>query len=228
MNIVYAATRNLYEPLSVTMRSLLKHNKPDMLYILAEDDELPFEIDAPHKVINVADQTYFPPDGPNSSSVFTYMAMMRALYVDLMPECDKVLQLDIDTIVCEDLTPLYNINLSDKWVAACPEYFANYKPFQMQYYNIGVCVYNLAQIRADHVVPLMVRDLNLNKYMCLEQDMFNKYGVPLGKFVAIPNRYNDSFCCGYTENPAVVHYAGYCDWYKNPYLPRREYLEEYK
>ena len=227
MNIVYAATRNLYDPMKVAIRSLLDHNRPDMIYILAEDDALPYDIPAPHKIINVSGQTAFPANGPNSNSQFTYMAMMRILYVDLMPEVDKVLQLDIDTIVCDDLEPLYHIDLLDKWVGCCPEYFADYKPFNRQYYNIGVCLYNLAQLRKDNVVPLMVQDLNLNRYMCLEQDMVNKYGVPLGKVMPIPIRYNDSFCCGHVDNPAVVHFAGFPDWFINPYIPRREYLERY-
>ena len=40
-------------------------------------------------------------------------------------------------------------------------------------------------------------------------------------------RYNDSFCCGHVDNPAVVHFAGFPDWFINPYIPRREYLERY-
>lgn len=226
MNVVYAATRNLYGPLGVTIKSLLEHNKPEMIYILAEDDTLPFEITSPHKIINVSRQTHFKPGGPNWGSPFTYMAMMRLLYVVLLP-VDKVLQLDVDTIVCEDLTPLWNVDLTGKWCAAVPEYMANYKPFQTQYFNVGVCLFNLKKLREDHVVPLMVEELNLCRYLCIEQDMLNKYGVPLQRILALPVRYNDSFCCGRTENPAVVHFAGYPDWFTNKNMPRREYLDQW-
>ena len=226
MNIVYAATRNLYTPLKGAIASLLDHNKPDMIYILAEDDNLPFEIKSPHTIINVSGQEVFKPGSANYNTQFTYMALMRALYVDLLP-VEKVLQLDVDTIVLDDLTPLYNTDVTGKWAACCPEYFANYKPFQTQYYNIGVCLFNLEQMRKDHIVPLMVEDLNRNRYNCLEQDTLNKYGVPLGRLIPIPIRYNESFCCGYTTNPAIVHYAGYPDWFTNKNIPRREYLEKY-
>lgn len=227
MIVVYAATRNLYEPLRITMRSLLAHNRPEMIYILAEDDALPYDIDAPHKVINVSGQTYFKPDGANANSVFTYMAMMRLLYVDLMPDVDKVLQLDVDTVVCEDLTPLWNIDLTGLWCACVPEYMSNYKPYHMQYYNVGVALINLAQLRADHIVPLMIEDLNINRYPCIEQDVINKYGVPLRRVVGLPVRFNDSFCCGHSENPAIVHYAGSADWFTNKNVLNRGYLERY-
>lgn len=227
MNIIYAATRNLYEPLSVTIKSLLDHNSPDMIYILAEDDELPFEIDAPHKVINVSGQLIFPETSANYNSQFTYMALMRIMYVYLLPEVDKVLQLDVDTIVCDNLRPLYDMDITDRWAACVPEYFSNYKPFHMQYYNIGVCLYNLAQMRKENVVPLMVQDLNINRYMCLEQDILNKYGAPLNKLVPVPSRYNECFCCGYSDNPAVIHYAGFPDWWTNKDIPKREYLDRY-
>lgn len=228
MIVVYAATRNLYEPLRVALRSLLTYNRPEMIYILAEDDALPFEIGAPHKVINVSGQKYFRPGGPNWDSQFTYMAMMRLLYTDLLPGVDKVLQLDVDTIVLEDLTPLWNVDLTGKWCACVPEYMANYKPWHTQYYNIGVCLFNLAKLREDHVVPLMVEELNLCRYMCVEQDMLNKYGVPLQRFLALPVRYNDSFCCGRVDNPAVVHFAGFPDWWTRKEMPRKEYLDRFR
>ena len=229
MNIVYAATRNLYPWLRLAILSLLDHNSPAMIYVLAEDDALPFEIDAPHKVINVSEQQYFDMNGPNAKSIYTYMAMMRLCYVDLMPECDKVIQLDVDTIVCDDLTPLWKIDLTGKWFSACEEYTARYKPYGPHYYNIGVCVFNLAQLRADGIVPLMIYDLNNRPYYCIEQDMLNKYGVPdkVVPFGVERIRYNESFCCGYTSDPAIVHFAGRSDWMTNPNHFRREYLEKY-
>lgn len=228
MVVVYAATRNLYDPLRAALRSLLTYNRPEMIYILAEDDALPFEIGAPHKVINVSGQTAFRPDGPNMGSQFTYMAMMRLLYTDLLPDVDKILQLDVDTIVLEDLTPLWNVDLTGRWCACVPEYMANYKPWHAQYYNVGVCLFNLAKLREDNVVPLMVEELNLCRYMCIEQDMLNKYGVPLQRFLALPVRYNDSFCCGRVDNPAIVHFAGFTDWWTRKEMPRKEYLDRFR
>lgn len=228
MIVVYAMSRNLYHHFLPTLRSLLEHNKPTKVYILAEDDSLPYELPDVCEVINVSDQKWYQPDGPNMTSIFTYIAMVRACYVYLFPNTEKVLQLDVDTIICDDLTPLWEIDLTEKWFAACPEYKGKYNPFgKEKYYNIGVCVYNLEQMRKDGVVPKLVDCLNHQRMLCVEQDAINLFGVP-DKVVDIPVRYNESFCCGYTDNPAVVHFAGHADWYCTRSMIRVEYLDKYR
>ena len=229
MNVVYAATRNLYPYLREAVASLLDHNEPDRVIVLAEDDsiEIPFDV----KVVNVSEQTYYDQNGPNMNSLFTYMAMMRLLYVDILPDVDKVIQLDVDTIVCDSLVPLWNIDLRGKWFAACPEYKGHYKPFgdMRPYYNIGVAVFNLQQMRADDYVRDMVKYLNSHKLWCTEQDVLNLYGVDQNKVKEFPTRFNECCFTNESDNPAIVHYAGRCDWYKCPEnLPRREYLLRYR
>lgn len=227
MNIVYAMTRNLYPYFKATLTSLLEHNKPKRIYILAEDDKLPYKLPDICKVINVSDQEVFRPGTANYKSVFTYMAMMRVCYTDLLPRVNKVLQLDIDTIICDDLTPLWKTDLTDKWFAACPEYFGKHNPWNKpKYYNVGVCLFNLQQMRKDKITPKLIDMLNSQKLWCIEQDALNYYGVP-DKVVDLPARYNESFCCGKSHDPAVVHYAGHLDWYCNHDMDRHELLEKY-
>lgn len=228
MTVVYAMTRNLYPHFLPALRSLLEHNSPEKVYILAEDDNLPYDLPDACEVVNVSGQTWFQPDGPNMRSMFTYMAMVRACYAYLFPDLDRVLQLDIDTIVCDDLSPVWETDLTGKWFAACPEYLAHYNPFgNDKYYNIGVCVYNLEQMRRDNIVPALIDVLNNRKMMCVEQDAINLLGVP-DKVTDIPVRYNESFCCGTTDNPAVVHYAGQPNWFANKSMPRAAYMDKYR
>ena len=231
MIVAYSATRNLYPYLREAIASLLDHNKPDKIYVLAEDDEVgvPFDV----QVINVSGQTYYAPDGPNMNIIFTYMSMMRLLYVDLLPDEDKVIQLDVDTIVCDSLEPLWNIDLTGKWFAGCPEYKGRYKPFgddlNRPYYNVGVMVFNLDQMRRDGYVPDMVKYLNSIRLWCTEQDVLNLYGVDMHKDKEFPTRYNETQFTGQSDDPAVVHYAGFPDWWKcGENLPRREYLLAYR
>ena len=226
MNVLYAATRNLYPYLKGAIRSLLDHNKVTKLYVFAEDDALPFEIPCKHEVINVSGQQYFKPDGPNMNSVFTYMAMMRVCAPDLI-KANKVIWLDVDTVVCDSLKPLWDIDLKGKWIAWCPERFGTYKPFGPMYYNSGVCVLNLAQMKKDKVTETAVEMLNRMKLWCTDQDAMNILTSP-DKMVEIDVRYNESFCCGQTQNPAVVHYAGHQDWYENKAIFRWEYLAKYQ
>lgn len=225
MNICYSLTRNLYPYLEGAIRSVLDHNRDVKIYVLAEDDALPFEIPCEHRIINVSGQTYFPPDNPNCKSQFTYMAMLRVVTPDLVPE-DRVIQLDIDTICCDSLEPIWKIDLTGKWIAWCPEYFGQYRPFGPKYYNFGVAVLNLEQLRRDNAPAFMVRTLNLVGVPFLDQDVMNMFAVP-EKTVDMDARYNESFCCGQSDNPAIVHFAGFPDCWTNPNTPRWEYLQKY-
>lgn len=208
------------------MKSLIEHNPEVMIYVFAEDDELPFKIPCRHRIINISQQTYFPKDGPNMHNWFTYCAMMRACAADLIPE-DRVISLDVDTIICDSLQPIWEMDLTDKWLGWCPEYKGWHKPFGKTYYNFGVSVLNLAQMRKDGVVAKAVEILNTEECTYLEQDVFNRIAVP-DKCADIPVRFNESFCCGETDDPAIVHYAGYADWFVNMRrMPRRDYLLKY-
>ena len=228
MNVVYALTRNLYPHLAPSVRSLIEHNPKANVYVLAEDDELPVELPCKAKVINVSSQQYFPVNSVNYGKQFTYMALMRATYAELFPKMKKCIQLDVDTIVCDDLSPIWKTDMKGKWMAACPEYTGQFKPYGQTYYNIGVAVFNLEQIRKDEILPDVIQFLNTVSVPYLEQDAWNKYGIEHDKIVPIDVRYNECFCCGYTDDPAVVHYAGIGDWYSNQYIPRKEYLDKYR
>ena len=217
MVIVYTATRNYYKYLGATIKSLFAHNPNAKVYVLAEDDDAPFP-----NVINVS---MMKPKGVNAGTYFSYMALLRVQIADIVPE-DKVIYLDVDTVVCEDLTPLWETDMTGKWWGAVKERQTWYRPFGTDYYNNGVSIYNLKQMREDGIVPIMIKELETVKYRFVEQDVMNKYCVP-DKVVSLPVRYNESNCCGMTDNPAIVHYAGSSSWFNNPYIPRHEYLAKY-
>ena len=224
MKVIYSGTRNLYPAMKGAITSLLKFNPDAQVYVMAEDDTLPFDI--PGEVINVSRQEYFPAHGANMKSPFSYMALMRVCTPELIPD-ERVIQLDVDTIVNDSLEPIWEIDLEGRWLAWCEEQYGWYKPFGNKYYNFGVAVLNLEQMRKDHATRFLVSDLNWNYYRYVDQDAMNRYAVP-GKTVDLPVRYNECFCCGYTEHPAVVHYAGYPDWYTNNAMPRWWFRDKYK
>ena len=224
MKIVYGATRDYYLFLLSAVASLLDHNQPDAIYVLAEDDEIEGLPDV-CRVINVTDQKWILPTSPNWRTMYSYMVLLRVCYPALIPE-EKVLQLDVDTIVCDSLEPVWNTDLSGKYIAAVDERLGSWKPFGPKYYNMGVCLFNLEQIRKDEVWLDWIRELNTEHYFYPEQDVINMYSLP-DKVAELPTRYNECFCCGYTDDPAVVHFAGISDWRTNRQMFRREFLERY-
>lgn len=224
INVVYALTRNYYYKLKPSLTSLREHNPDVRVFILAEDDEIAGVNDA--EVINVSVQEYFPVEGINYYNAFTYINLLKVCYPELL-KVSKVIHLDVDTIICGSLEELWNTKLTGKWVGACPEYLGTYKPFGDLYYNMGVAVINLMQMRKDKIVPKMVEYLNTVPQPYADQDAWNIYGLEQDKFVTVDVRFNECFCCGKTDDPVIVHYCGAHNWYENPVTERYEYLRKY-
>ena len=227
MNIVYAMTKNVYEWILPSMKSLAEHNPEANVFILAEDDELPFTLPMPAKVINVSEQEYFPSSGVNYNNSFTYINLLKVRYPSILP-VDKVIHLDIDTIICDNLDDMFNVDLSGKWFAAVPEYIGAYKPFGDEYYNMGVAVINLEQMRSDNIEYIMQDYLNTVKQPWADQDAWNKFGLRDSKIAILDTRYNESQMTGYSDNPAIVHYCGYRGWWVRQDMFRVNYLNKYK
>lgn len=227
MNIVYACTRNYYHKLLPSMRSLAEHEPKARVFILAEDDSLGIELPMKAEVINVSDQQFFPKDSANYYNSFTYINLLKVCYASILP-VNKVIHLDLDTIICDSLEGFWNINVTGKWVAAVPEYNGRYKPFGDMYYNMGVALINLAQIRKDKIEPEMVEYLCKIKQPFADQDAWHFVGIVRDKFVPVPVRFNESYPTGTTDNPAIVHYCGIVNWWEAGSMPRKEYLDKYR
>ncbi len=227
MNIVYALTRNVYHYILPSMKSLAEHNPKARVFILAEDDELPFELPMKAEIINVSDQEYFPKSGVNYYNAFSYINLLKVCYPLLLP-VRKVIHLDADTIVCGSLEELWKTDVNGKWFASCNESKSTYKPFGKLYYNMGISLINLEQMRKDKIIPKMIEYLNTVKQPWADQDAWNKYGLEQDKIVPIDVKYNECFATGYTNDPVIVHYCGIHDWFTKKNMYRVEYLNKYK
>lgn len=227
MNVVYAVTRNAYEWIQPSVASLIRHNPEADIFVLAEDDSLPFTMPAGTKVINVSKQRYFPKSGVNYNNWFTYINLLKVRYPSFLP-VDKVLHLDADTIICDNLIHLWEMDLTGKWFAAVPEYKSCYRPFGPKYYNMGVALINLGQMKKDKIEKPMQDYLNKVKQPWADQDAWNKYGLEQNKIVNMDLRYNECFATGYSNHPAIIHYCGISDWYTNKEMYRGGYLDKYK
>lgn len=222
---VYSGTRNLYADMVTAAKTLVKHSSVEKIYFLIEDDKFPEKLPPIIETINVSGQQFFPKRGANFRTSFSYMSLLRVCYTKILPESlDRVLQLDVDTIVTDNIDELWDVNLTGKWFAAVLEDLSLYKPFGPAYYNIGVAMFNLAQIREEFADDLMIYTLNTRKMPYIDQDAWNMYW--LLKAVQIPGRFNESVVTHISDKPAIVHYAGIKDWQTNKDMKRVEYLNE--
>lgn len=228
---VYSGTRNLYDHMETASKSLVANSQIDRVVLLIEDDKFPHELPGFFETMNVAKQGYFTSDGANWNTPYTYMSLMRATYSKLFPDLSKILQLDVDTIVVDDLGVLWDIDLSGYYFAAVEEKLGTWGPknFGMdKYYNIGVAMFNLDEIRKDGADDEIIRYLNKKHFKYIDQDAWNYVGD--AKCLSLSARYNETFCTGYTENPAVVHYASgnIRNWWEDIHIPRLEYIKKYR
>lgn len=226
MNIVYSLTRNVYEYLRPSITSLAEHNPKARVFILAEDDALPFDVDA--EIINISGQEYVPDIAEHRREAFGgYINHLKIWYSSILP-VNKVIHLDIDTIVCNKLDGLWKTDVSGKWFAAVPECQKWYRPFGNDYYNMGVALFNLAQMRKDKMSQTMTDFLLTTEQPFADQNAWNKFGGEYDKIARLDLRYNESRVTGETDNPAIIHYCSYPDWWTRRKMNRREYLDKYK
>ena len=226
MNIVYALTRNIYDRILPSIRSLAEYNPEAKVFILCEDDEFSLPVKA--EIINISRQEFFPEIGAHREEAFGgYINHLKVFYSELLP-CNKVIHLDVDTIVCDSLKPLWKTPVKDKWFAAVPESQTWYRPYGETYYNMGVALINLAQMRRDKIAPVKGDFLLTAGRPFADQDAWNRFGTEHGKAMALPVRFNESMVTGKTENPAIIHYCAIPDWWTNRTMDRVECLDRWR
>ena len=207
---VYTGSRNLYEDMIPAVKSMLMNGKPDEIYLLIEDDKFPYWLPSNVKTINVSRQKFFPLDGPNMRSKFTYLAMMRAVLAKVLPEdIDMVLSLDCDTIIHGSLDELWDLDLDGYYFSASEEPGRS-KYEDCLYTNTGVALYNLKMLRETGKVDEVIAELNTNHYPWVEQDVFNY--LCQGHILLMPSKYNANNFTYPTDEIVIKHYAGYSCW----------------
>ena len=208
----YAGTRNLYPDMVTAAKSLTKNSSVDIIYFLIEDSVFPEKLPDHIKCIDVSDQKFFKFNGPNVYKLWTYMTLMRATYSKLLPQHEKLLSLDVDTIVDKNIDELWNINLDGYYMAGVAEPLKSNK--NCPYINVGVALFNLKKIREDCMDDSLIYSLNTTKYKIAEQDCMNK--LFKGKILTFGSTYNANDFTPYCKNPKIIHFANKREWNTEP------------
>ncbi len=162
------------------------------------------------------------------------------LYVpyQLPDEVERILYLDVDTIVEKPLKEFYETDFSDCYAVVCQDLKLIeteedgekkiIRDRSSNYFNSGVMLCNLKKIREDFRFEDFVRYAKEQDYILpyADQDILN--GLFAGKLVyADPDRYNYlvnmEITYRYEEDMAagavILHYAGDCPWHKVKVAP---------
>ena len=183
---VYCGTRNIYQNMIPSMKSLLKYSNVEKIYFLIEDDEFPYGLPYQVECINVSNQKWFTTDGPNFTSKWSYMILLRAALAKLFPDLDRILSLDCDTLVYDNISELWELPLDDYYFAGVREPKKSTETFA--YINAGVMMFNLKKIREEHQDDKYIYDLNNCFRYYPEQECFS--ALSQGKILELPSKYN--------------------------------------
>lgn len=213
--VVYCGTDNTYQNMLTSAKSLLDHTPVDAIYFLIEDDTFPFDLPPVIHTMNIKPyaEKVFPASGPNFNNAWSYMCMVRALFPPLFKAYDRILSLDIDVIVNEDISSLWDIDLSGYYYAGVPEPARQTHPTDPVYCNFGVILMNIPMMNADRIGDKVISLLNSSKLGCPEQDAFNR--ICAGKILALSPDYNYtpfSHITAEANREIITHYAGIKYW----------------
>ena len=226
----YTGTRNIYSDMVTAAKSLLYHTAVDKVYFLIEDDALPHEVPDVIECINVSGETLFTEESPNWKSGWTYMVLYKAALSKVLPHVDKIVLLDSDAIIVDDVSGLWDYDIEDYYFAAVPEPFGSKARAGEPYFNFGVTVQNLKKLREDGLDDKIIARLNTIFMPFKEQDTFCM--LCKGHILSIGAEYNQCMCTEKVEHPKIIHYAARNNWRHLPIvqkyavMPWREVMHE--
>lgn len=207
---VYAGTRNVYGMMAASAKSLLATTHMDMVYFLIEDDAFPEPLPGPIGVVNVSSgswnaKSYFDTEGPNYNSQWTWMSLVRLVLPDLLIREQRVLWLDVDTIVEQDIGDLFDRDLAGNYVAMVEEPVRSKYPFT--YHNAGVMLMDLEKLRRDGIMWKWLLLINRELFTAKDQDVINL--ICQGEILTLGPEWNSAgHITQNAEDPYIRHYAG--------------------
>lgn len=201
---VYAGTRNVYEQMYVSLKSLLLNTPVDGVFLLIEDDEFPYPIPDIVQPCNVSGQQFFVQSTPNYNKQWSYMEMLRCALGDMLPEMIRqVLWLDVDTIIDADISELFEMDMTGYFYAGALE--PNKSNMFFRYINTGVTLINLDLLRDWNKEHEMIAFLNNYEFTFPGQDIINL--LCQGRIKVIDSEFNSSAWTSSCHRPKIIHYA---------------------
>lgn len=256
MNVAIATNRK-YVPVSlVTLYSLFYNNPESAIHVyilnceLTDEDaesfaQLAHAWNQKISLLSITDMSLF--DGLPTTDAWSREAYFRLLMPNMLPsEIDRILYLDVDTIVNKSIREFYDTDFADMDFVVCEDIMLNrvYKKYyhehfeettgkEFTYFNSGVMLWNLPQIRQNYTFDIYRQ--KLLKYLpvlqCMDQDILNvvhcqktltadwrKYNL------LIPTAIQNQFTCEDVRNVShIIHYLG-----PKPWNPDVEFHELYQ
>ncbi len=142
----------------------------------------------------------------NFGGKFSPLSLIRLIADHHEEFGDKILYIDIDVVICNDLYQIYNYDLKGKDIGMCLDEVGKYW-LGKTYCNSGVLLMNLKQLRENHHFDIVRKKIMKNRYFMPDQTALNR-GMKKYKLI-MSSRFNDQH---YLYPDTVVRH--YCQWVK--------------
>jgi lipopolysaccharide biosynthesis glycosyltransferase len=161
------------------------------------------------------------------SKHLSHAAYARLFLPEVLPEMNKIIWLDADTLVLEDLCFLWNVDLGDSLVAAVSDDFIGVAELEAtrrqmgDYFNSGVMVINLALWRTEQLLPKIKVLMVSPDLICEDQSVLNIICADRVRRLDHKWNYHASRYFEYPAekrhvSPAILHFCGQCKpWAEN-------------
>lgn len=210
INVLFNIDDNYTRQLEAVVRSIKAHTKSDVTFYIIGVKKVDFEATCLEKP-DISIITH-----PNIMRHITNTATYRLFAPFILP-CDKVIYLDADTIVLDDIKKLWEFE--PEYIAGVQDplyrYQARKNNLKHLYINSGVMVMNLKNLRKLDWLERIKATQNGYNLSLLDQDIIN---IALGdKIEHLPLKWN-VYSKIYPEttydmikvrdNPSIIHWCG--------------------
>jgi lipopolysaccharide biosynthesis glycosyltransferase len=177
---------------------------------------------------------------PVDNSAFPLTVYLRVFSPYVVDQnLDKLIYLDVDTLVQDDISKLWNIDLGDHTVAAVQDVggtfdcewggVANYKELgfapDTKYFNSGLLVINPKKWRAEDISNQVITALSTHKKYVQLADQYGLNVVLGNKWLQLDDKWN-WFAFKENDNPHIVHFLDIKPIFKS-YNSQEVYREEF-
>lgn len=213
MNIAMAFTSNYCKYAKTVIYSLLRNNNNVQCIYIFTDIPVRFSGITCKVVYNTYKQIVSSINSLNKTERYTDAALVK-LFLQNTVDVDRILYLDCDVIIDQNISDLYYMDLKGKSALLVEELESkSYSGYSKEgeildhYYNTGVMVLDLKRLRELDRVPEITRLLNTYSYFLPDQDVFNV--IYHDEIIQGDRRYNYHDFDNNLEDVYIYHWAGY-------------------
>lgn len=199
-SLIMSANRSTYINLYIIIPSDLSNSNIKILKSFKTNN-----VNIIFKTINNSFHIY------KSQSIYDDSIFLRFYIPQIFSHLDKMLYIDADTIITQDLYDLYSLDINEYDFAAVPELgimsyllyqtdsqifdrlpYLNVQFKNQTYFNSGVLLYNLNRLRSTNFLKLCINTYNANKeFHFPDQDVLNLLYSKTTKYIDF--KYNCTF-----------------------------------